>query len=600
MAVDPLKSMGVWRGLETAFEGATPYIVAGIGFWQLRKLMISPAVGKPLTSLELTVMLGGLGAFVAWAFARQLWLVGRREPRSIAMVGTGLGLGAIFGMSKSIPRGFAAKCENLGGTLIDAPSFIEMEGFLQLCRVGGIPGNPYAPGTLLRPMWNGELSVFMWMMLAFVCMCTALGIRDRRIRRSKIVQKLYELLHLAPATGTNGIIGEKAKEGRVQACRNATFWGEICGQLYAEDRVFLPGEWCGRCNQTFHRAERELTFRVITLFTDNIDVLNGLERTDTVSWDYGNPMDADARVSGVERWVQLGSVTVPDVISVSQLLSIIHGQLGSWTGKEERTQIAVKIAQERASLLYGWIWFGNQTRRLTFARPTRKCVMAVGTMRLRDIITDSGEELYFQLDVGLLPLEMRVAFRKSFVRRNEEEQARKPVVQNSKFDLWVPVAPRLPKGKSGLWVPRVEGKALRTWLSTDRLREKNKMEGVPIPLPYRPYEPPKKVIQDSVSLAEQDPSIESALTAAETAMVEVEEVEAAPEESAPTFAEPPPPPREGTLDFIRLPLNDDGTDPVVDPRNLAGLFISEWDWLEPEQVQLLRQEVLVLRERERR
>jgi hypothetical protein len=615
VAVNPLKSMGVWRGIELAFEGALPYALAGVAFWQLRKLMISPAVGKPLTSLELTIMLGGLGVLVSWAFARQLWHLGRRDPVTIAIVGTSLGLAAIYGMALTIGGGFKSSCEALNGSIIEWVSFIEVEGPAQLCKIGGIPGNAYAPGTLIRPMWDGHMSLGMWSFLGFVCMCTAVGIRDQRMRRSRMVLKLYELLHLAPASGVGGAIGPKPGDGRVQACKNATFWGEICGQLYSADREFLPGEWCGRCNQTYQRAERELTFRVVTLFTDNIDVLNGLERTDTVSWDYGNPMDADARVSGVERWVLLGSVTVPDVISVSQLLSIIHSQLASWKGKEERTQIAVKIAQERASLLFGWIWFGNQTRRLTYARPTSKCIMALSTTRLRDIITDSGEELYFQLDVGLLPLEMRVAFRKSFVRRNEEEEARRPVVQNSKFDLWVPVAPKLPTGKSGLWVPRVEGSALLSWLSTDRLRDKSKMEGVAIPLPYRPYERRNVEVADTVVIAEAEDAIIDEVEAAEPVspfelpepgivraeVEEEEEVEATASLPEPAQAnDPPPPPKEGTLDFIRLPLNEDATDPVTDPRNIAGLFISEWDWLEPEQVQLLRREALVLRERERR
>jgi hypothetical protein len=95
-----------------------------------------------------------------------------------------------------------------------------------------------------------------------------------------------------------------------------------------------------------------------------------------------------------------------------------------------------------------------------------------------------------------------------------------------------------------------------------------------------------------------DTPVPGVLTA-EVAEVE-EEVTAHVPEPEKRKIEPPPPPKEGTLDFIRLPLNDDSTDPVTDPRNIAGLHISEWDWLEPEQVQLLRQEALVLRERERR
>ena len=612
MAVNPLKSMGLWRGMELAYEGALPYAIAGIAFWQVRKLMISPAVGKPLTTLELVVMLGGVAALVAWAFSRQLWHIGRRKPVSISVVGTGLGLASVFGMSASVMGGFTKACEKLNGQVIDVTSFISAEGSYSVCQVSGIPGNPYAPGAILRPMWSGDVPLGMWPFLALVCVATAVGIRDRRISPSRLVVRLYDLLGLAPAAGEKGVIGEKAKDGRVQACSNATFWGEICGQLYSADREFLPGEWCGRCNQTYHRADRELTFRVVTLFTDNIDVLNGLERTDTVSWDWGRPMDADARVSGVERWVLLGSVTVPDVISVAQLLSIVHERLGGWKGKEERTQIAVKIAQERASRLYGWIWFGRQTRRLTYARPTTKCVMAIGTTRLRDIVTDSGEELYLQLDVGLLPLELRVAFVKSFIKRDEDESTRRAIVQNSKLDLWVPVAPRLPKAAAGLWVPRVEGDGLRTWLSTDRLRTPDQMDNVAVPLPYSPYEKPESTEpeqplfggDEGVEGGEEVTSVTSPYDAPEAsiARAEVEEEEPAqparPRESRVLGI--PPLPAPGSLDFMRAPLNEDATDPVLEQRNIAGLYISEWDWLEPEQIQLLRQECLVLRERDRR
>ena len=116
-----------------------------------------------------------------------------------------------------------------------------------------------------------------------------------------------------------------------------------------------------------------------------------------------------------ERWVVLGKITVPDVISISQMLSIAHDDmLKQWKSEDERTQTAIELAQKRASKLYGWIWFGRQNKRLTYARPTTKVQMAVGTTRLRDVITDSGEELYLQLDIGLLPVEMRTAFENLF------------------------------------------------------------------------------------------------------------------------------------------------------------------------------------------
>ena len=119
------------------------------------------------------------------------------------------------------------------------------------------------------------------------------------------------------------------------------------------------------------------------------------------------------RQSGVERWVVIGQVTVPDVISVSQLLSITHSQLDKLQSDNERVQSAIDLAKKRASKLYGWIWFGRQPKSCS-TRPTNKVLMAVGTTRLRDLVTDSGDELYLQLDIGLLPLEMRTAFYKTF------------------------------------------------------------------------------------------------------------------------------------------------------------------------------------------
>ena len=109
------------------------------------------------------------------------------------------------------------------------------------------------------------------------------------------------------------------------------------------------------------------------------------------------------------------------------------------------------------------------SKRLTYAKQN-KVLMAMGTTRLRDLITDSGETLNFQLDVGLLPVEMRSAFHMSFVDK-EPDQDR---YQNSKYDIWLPIGPKLSANFAGLWVPRVEGDALRKWLSVGRLQKKGK------------------------------------------------------------------------------------------------------------------------------
>ena len=49
----------------------------------------------------------------------------------------------------------------------------------------------------------------------------------------------------------------------------------------------------------------------------------------------------------------------------------------------------------------------------------------------------------------------------------------------------------------------------------------------------------------------------------------------------------------GTLDFVRIPLNNVQTEPNMDGIQ-TGASISEWEWFEPEQIQLLRQQRLVL------
>ena len=120
-----------------------------------------------------------------------------------------------------------------------------------------------------------------------------------------------------------------------------------------------------------HKGRFQPNINIVTLFSDNIDLLNMLEKKDTLSWDVPGRMPADGRQSGVERWVVIGQVTVPDVISVSQLLSITHTQLDKLQSDNERVQSAIDLAKKRASKLYGWIWFGRQTKRLTLRAPNK-------------------------------------------------------------------------------------------------------------------------------------------------------------------------------------------------------------------------------------
>ena len=617
MAANPLQSMGLWRGFEGAVEIAVPMTVAGIVFFRIKGLMEQVSMGRPLTTLEVFVLLGAMTAVISWAVSRQMFLSGRRKPIVIAVMATIFSCGAVYGLVKLLASGFEASCADVfEGVLIQIDGVWKGQTGLA-CQVGSIAGNNYIPGALIRPAWDGQASGLLWVYMTVVATFSSVAMRDVRVRPTKIVKKLYKLLEFAPASGLDGVLGEKAKDGRVQACSNSTFWGEICGQLYSADKKFEPGEWCGRCNQTYTKADFNLTFNIVTLFSDNIDLLNMLEKKDTLSWDVPGRIPADGRQSGVERWVVVGQVTVPDVISVSQLLSITHAQLDNWQSDNERVQSAIELAKKRASKLYGWIWFGRQTKRLTYARPTNKVLMAVGTTRLRDLVTDSGDELYLQLDIGLLPLEMRTAFYKTF--RDEKRSAR---YQNSKSDIWVPIAPRLSAELAGMWVPRVEGEALRKWLATGRLQEEGK-RGVTIPVPYTVFDAPEEeeiqavIDQNIQQLVEEDvapverPTEQIDLTdifdfGQEDTPVPEETQE---EESAPLAEEEPEPTVEimtaepqfvpeiyiepGTLDIVRVPYNRGMTEPDLHAKRI-GASISEWEWLEPEQIQMMRQQVLVL------
>lgn len=415
----------------------------------------------------------------------------------------------------------------------------------RVCRVGGVSDNAYLPGVVFRPNWDGKLNPLVIAFLGLVSMVSSLGLRDRRLRRSRMGQNLLNLLRFAAAQGNKSAMGKPAAKGdAIVACTNPTFWGEICGQIYSSEKQWLPGQWCSRCRQTFNPCDRYVTLKVVSLFTADVDVLNGLEKMDTVSWPRGEPMVPDARISGEERWVQLGMVKVPDVISVAQLLAIVHDQLGVWAGSGgPRVQEAAKLAQKRSSRVSAWFWFGTLAHRLTYARPSNRSVLGIGATRLRDVLGEGGEELWLQLDIGLFPMEVRTGFRKTFIEDDKKARA-----ENSKVDLWIPTSS--PNIQQGLWVPRIEGDALRIWLSTDRLRDDD-VRGISTPLAYWRF---------------------SGEAAAEEDLHKV--------------------PKPGTLDFVRMPLDASGMEPTMDRG--VGASMSEWDWLEWEQIELMRQQALVL------
>ena len=91
--------------------------------------------------------------------------------------------------------------------------------------------------------------------------------------------------------------------------------------------------------------------------------------------------------------------------------------------------------------------------------------MAIGTTRLRDLITDSGEELYLRDGYRASAIGNENSFSQDIFRFFSSTK-----IQNSKYDVWVPVAPKLNVSLAGLWVPRLKGKPCK-WIATGRLEK---------------------------------------------------------------------------------------------------------------------------------
>ncbi len=564
MSAAPLTAMGRWRGGEGALEVTIPITLLGASWFVAYTLLSAPTAARPFTTMELLATLGLCVAVTSWAMSRQLFMGRKRNPMSLVVTSAIVSMLIAYTVGVQARSSFKTTCtgsfegEVVTLTPVDVADNLEAKALTAqekgdlACRVGGVPDNAYLIGSVLRPSWNGRLSAPLIAFLLVTSVLATMGFRTVRVRPTAITFNLMGLLRYSPAAGSGSAMGKpKPKLGNVVACNNATLWGETCGQIYAKEKEWYPGEWCTRCQQAFTPAPRRFTFKIVTLFTGDVDVLNGLERVDTVSWPRGEPIAPDGRISGQERWVVLGSLEVPDIITVAQTLALVHELLPKWAASEDvRQKVAGTNAVKRASRVSCWFWRGSLSHRLTYARPTNEAILAIGPQRLRDLIEDASEELWLQLDIGLLPIEVRTGFKKTFV-----EEGRQPELQNSKFDLWVPVAkPHAPKSEGGLWVPRIEGDALRLWLSLDQLKD-DRVKGVTIPLPYLRYDPANR---------------------------------GRPPEGHDRS------PKPGSLDFARYGYHVSGMEPVEDRQ--LGASLNEWDWMEWRQIELMRQQMIVLEE----
>ena len=182
-------------------------------------------------------------------------------------------------------------------------------------------------------------------------------------------------------------------------------------------------------------------------------------------------------VNLVERWVVLNKLP-SDVLGISTVSRCSSATCFS-SDDERHKQPLIYQNNEHQSSWLDLVWTTDKT---FITMRDQQQGNNGGRDNKASLVTDSGDELYLQLDIGLLPIELRTAFFKTFL-----DDKRIPKHQNSKLDMWVPIAPRLSADLAGLWVPRIEGEALRKWLSTGRLQEEGK-RGITIPCPYTVYE----------------------------------------------------------------------------------------------------------------
>ena len=204
---DPLFSLGARRTAETLTEALIPLTAAGWAWWIARGMLGEPTPTRPLSSLELGIVLGGVTAIVTWYAARQIYIMGRRRPRAQLTFAAVIVSGSLGSLGWAVPWRFEARCLELGGTVVELTPLLGAAEQV-VCQIAPVPGNVYLPGVLLRASWNGEFGLWLGTWLFAVMVLATLGLRTFRLRPTQMGRYLADELTLRPAMGAKAVAGD--------------------------------------------------------------------------------------------------------------------------------------------------------------------------------------------------------------------------------------------------------------------------------------------------------------------------------------------------------------------------------------------------------
>lgn len=476
-----LTRIGERRMLETAIESSIPLALAVVSYLYTAYALSEPTAGRPLYDLEVFLSLSLPTLLLSWAFSRVSYLAGVVYPWKSTLISLGATLLLLALVPWITSYNYQVRCRGLEGRLLPVRTFTDVSvpdvradatGHLDsVCQLEQQVPTAFRPGPLLRPTWRGfsQMLPFGIYGLAFLSILASVGLRDRRLIRTRLAHFLWHELRLQTAAGAESAFVYRdetgAKIGRWTACANPTIWGEVCGQLYPATHRFVEGEACVRCSLVF-KPSPMLTLTVVALRHGDLDFLNNLESREARIWRQSEPQPRQAETADA-RWASLGEITLPDVLSVAQSLSLILDWLDKLQPEDPGQARAKELALRQASRLAAWCWFSEDAPSLKGSIPTRDVLLAIGAQRLRDLYGGRSGWKALQLDTGLLPIDLRLGLWKppeSWMADASTPQ--KGQRFNNRQVYWIPVSRvAFSAEPDGLWVPRVEGAGLRAWLT---------------------------------------------------------------------------------------------------------------------------------------